>query len=100
MGPAAPPHAPVCCVPPRSERGCAGPQNLDAPLRAGARPPRRLVCTGALTNAALMLSLYPELHSRLEIVIMGGAIGIGNTSPAAGAGGQQDVRGRERAGAA
>jgi inosine-uridine nucleoside N-ribohydrolase len=31
---------------------------------------RRLVCTGALTNAALLLILYPELRPGLEIVIM------------------------------
>ncbi|KIZ05560.1 purine nucleosidase [Monoraphidium neglectum] len=43
--------------------------------------PVRLICTGALTNAALLLMLYPELHSSLEIVIMGGALGVGNTGP-------------------
>ncbi|KAI8466212.1 MAG: putative tRNA synthetase [Monoraphidium minutum] len=47
--------------------------------------PVRLVCTGALTNAALMLALYPELRGSLEVVIMvvimGGALGIGNTGP-------------------
>eukprot|EP00048_Salpingoeca_helianthica_P017103 m.235643 g.235643 ORF g.235643 m.235643 type:complete len:345 (+) comp20180_c0_seq1:20-1054(+) len=43
-----------------------------------------LVATGALTNVALLLALYPEVVPCLrDIVIMGGAIGIGNTSPAA-----------------
>lgn len=43
-----------------------------------------LVATGALTNVALLLSVYPEVVQCLrDIVIMGGAIGMGNTSPAA-----------------
>jgi hypothetical protein len=46
-------------------------------------PPLQLICTGALTNAALFLTLYPELgvEGRVEIVLMGGAIGVGNTGP-------------------
>ena len=40
--------------------------------------------TGPLTNIALFLARYPGLESRLErIVLMGGAIGEGNTTPAA-----------------
>lgn len=39
------------------------------------------MCTGALTNAALLLMLYPEVVSMIEIVIMGGCMGIGNTGP-------------------
>jgi inosine-uridine nucleoside N-ribohydrolase len=43
-----------------------------------------LVATGPLTNVALFMARYPGLVSRLErIVIMGGAIGEGNTTPAA-----------------
>jgi inosine-uridine nucleoside N-ribohydrolase len=43
-----------------------------------------LVATGPLTNVALFLARYPELESRLaRIVLMGGAIGEGNTTPAA-----------------
>jgi inosine-uridine nucleoside N-ribohydrolase len=46
--------------------------------------PVTLVATGPLTNVALFLARYPELDSRLErIVLMGGAIGEGNTTPAA-----------------
>jgi inosine-uridine nucleoside N-ribohydrolase len=46
--------------------------------------PVHLVCTGQLTNAALLLTLFPEIKSKLaQVVIMGGGIGIGNTSPAA-----------------
>lgn len=42
-----------------------------------------LICTGALTNAALLLTLYPELVSEgmMELVLMGGALGLGNTGP-------------------
>jgi NADH:ubiquinone oxidoreductase subunit 6 (subunit J) len=42
-----------------------------------------LVCTGALTNAALLILLYPEIISMVDIVIMGGCIGVGNTGPVA-----------------
>lgn len=43
-----------------------------------------LVCTGALTNIALLLIMFPEAASYIEqIVLMGGAIGSGNTNPCA-----------------
>jgi inosine-uridine nucleoside N-ribohydrolase len=43
---------------------------------------RTLVATGPLTNVGLLLALHP--HARPErIVLMGGAIGEGNTTPAA-----------------
>ena len=43
-----------------------------------------LVCTGALTNIALLLMIFPEVASSIEqIVLMGGAIGSGNTNPCA-----------------
>jgi inosine-uridine nucleoside N-ribohydrolase len=46
--------------------------------------PVTLVPTGPLTNVALLLARYPELESKLEhIVLMGGAIGEGNVTPAA-----------------
>ena len=38
-----------------------------------------MVCTGALTNAALLILLYPEVLPMIEIVLMGGCIGIGNS---------------------
>uniref|UniRef100_A0A383V2J0 Inosine/uridine-preferring nucleoside hydrolase domain-containing protein n=1 Tax=Tetradesmus obliquus TaxID=3088 RepID=A0A383V2J0_TETOB len=49
----------------------------------GRQPQQRvqLVCTGALTNAALLLLLYPEVAGMIEITIMGGALGVGNTGP-------------------
>jgi inosine-uridine nucleoside N-ribohydrolase len=42
-----------------------------------------LVCTGSLTNAALLLTLHPELKVHIQISLMGGALGIGNTGPVA-----------------
>ena len=52
-------------------------------IRACPNPPLQLVCVGSLTNAALLISLYPELvaERRVEITVMGGAMGIGNTGP-------------------
>jgi len=41
-----------------------------------------LVATGPLTNIALFLKMYPELHSRIEaIVFMGGSASRGNRTP-------------------
>ena len=46
--------------------------------------PVTLVPTGPLTNIALFLALHPEAAERVErIVLMGGAIGEGNVTPAA-----------------
>ena len=40
--------------------------------------------TGPQTNVALLLNSHPELHSKIaRIVIMGGAMGLGNWTPAA-----------------
>jgi inosine-uridine nucleoside N-ribohydrolase len=36
----------------------------------------QLVCTGALTNAAMLLLLYPEVQEMIDITIMGGALGV------------------------
>jgi inosine-uridine nucleoside N-ribohydrolase len=41
----------------------------------------QLVATGALTNVAVLLILFPEVVDMIEIVLMGGALGIGNTGP-------------------
>lgn len=70
-----------------------GPSRLPEPMHAidwiaeavAASPdPVTLVATGPLTNVALFMARYPGLESRLErIVLMGGAIGEGNTTPAA-----------------
>ena len=57
-------------------------QQMHAALRdAGASA--TLVCTGALTNAALLLSVYPELAATLRVVFMGGAVRGGNTGAVA-----------------
>ena len=46
--------------------------------------PVTLVPTGPLTNIGLFLARYPEVAARVErIVLMGGAIGEGNVTPAA-----------------
>ncbi len=50
-------------------------------LAAGAEPVT-LVATGPLTNVALLLARYPEVAPD-RIVLMGGAIGEGNETPAA-----------------
>ena len=46
------------------------------------RPGVVLVATGPLTNVALLLERHPDLRPE-RIVLMGGAIGLGNVSPAA-----------------
>lgn len=40
-----------------------------------------IIATGALTNVALLLILYPEISDMIDIVFMGGVLGIGNTGP-------------------
>ncbi len=70
-----------------------GPSRLPEPMHAidwiaqavaESPEPVTLVPTGPLTNIALFMARYPGLESQLErIVLMGGAIGEGNTTPAA-----------------
>jgi len=49
-----------------------------------ASEPVTLVPTGPLTNIALLLARYPQLETSIErVVLMGGAIGSGNVTPAA-----------------
>jgi len=46
--------------------------------------PHTLIPVGPMTNIALLLALHPDLTDRIErIVLMGGAIGIGNVTPSA-----------------
>lgn len=45
--------------------------------------PVALVCTGALTNAALLVTLFPEIIPKIEVVLMGGCMGTGNTGSVA-----------------
>ncbi len=72
---------------PPPERPLAPGHAVDAIIeRVMARPAGSvtLVPTGPLTNIAMALLKEPELAGRLEgIVLMGGAIGLGNVTPAA-----------------
>ncbi|KAL0950277.1 hypothetical protein HGRIS_010257 [Hohenbuehelia grisea] len=51
----------------------------------GAGSKVHVVATGPMTNIALFVSAYPDLlHAVEEFVFMGGGVGVGNRSPAAG----------------
>ncbi|KAI3436772.1 hypothetical protein D9Q98_006184 [Chlorella vulgaris] len=41
----------------------------------------QLIATAALTNVALLLTLFPEVIDMIEVTIMGGCLGLGNTGP-------------------
>lgn len=57
---------------------------LTATLEAAAPRSVDLCCVGPLTNLATTLCMRPHLAARInKLVIMGGAIGLGNTTPAA-----------------
>ncbi len=63
------------------ERGAT---RLIADAVRGSPGPVTLVPVGPLTNVALFLREYPELKERIaRISLMGGSIGLGNTTPAA-----------------
>jgi len=63
------------------ERGAT---RLMADSVRGSPGPVTLVPVGPLTNVALFLREYPELKDRVaRISLMGGSIGLGNTTPAA-----------------
>src|SRR5919202_4822495 len=63
------------------ERGAL---RLVADVLEGSSEPITLVPTGPLTNVAILLRERPELKSRIgRIVLMGGSMGLGNTTPAA-----------------
>lgn len=52
-------------------------------LRESAQPVT-IVSTGPQTNVALLLNSHPELHTKIaRIVLMGGAMALGNWTPAA-----------------
>lgn len=80
------------------ESGMEGPEIPDPPFSAEERgateliadalrdssEPVTLVPTGPLTNVATLLREHPELKDRISRVsLMGGSIGLGNTTPAA-----------------
>lgn len=57
---------------------------VTAALLRAADAPVMLVATGPLTNIGLLLRAVPDLHDRIgEIVVMGGSLGLGNTTAAA-----------------
>ncbi len=67
-------------------RAAADPRHaidLIADLVESQSEPVTLVPVGPLTNIALLLARYPELESRLgPVIVMGGAVGLGNVTPA------------------
>ena len=57
---------------------------LTARLLRDAGEPVTLVATGPLTNVALLLRAAPELYERIAAIsLMGGSLGVGNTTAAA-----------------
>jgi inosine-uridine nucleoside N-ribohydrolase len=74
---------------PRISEPAAQPHRLGAvpflaeALAASDRPVT-LIPVGPLTNIAMLLTGHPELHDRIDrIVLMGGSMGLGNVTPAA-----------------
>jgi inosine-uridine nucleoside N-ribohydrolase len=58
--------------------------DLIAELAHAGAQPLTLVAIGPLTNVATLVARHPQAAARLRgIVLMGGAIGLGNTTPAA-----------------
>jgi hypothetical protein len=55
--------------------------------------PVQLICTGALSNAAMLLLLYPEVKPLIEITIMGGAMGVSAAGSHGGMKGSSVVEG-------
>jgi purine nucleosidase/pyrimidine-specific ribonucleoside hydrolase len=70
--------------PPSREPGPVHAIDWIAQTLAASTTPVTLVPIGPLTNVALFLARYPELAAKLErVVLMGGAVGEGNVTPAA-----------------
>ena len=64
-------------------QNCTAVELMAKVLRKSAEPVT-LVATGPQTNVSLLLNSHPELHAKIaRIVIMGGAMGLGNWTPAA-----------------
>lgn len=64
-------------------QNCTAVELMASVLRES-QEPVTLVATGPQTNVELLLASHPELHAKIaRIVIMGGAMGLGNWQPAA-----------------
>lgn len=64
-------------------QNCTAVELMAKVLRESSEPVT-LVATGPQTNVALLLNSHPELHDRIaKIVIMGGAMTLGNWTPSA-----------------
>lgn len=74
---------PLVAVEPSLPRAALAIADAIKQVKEEGRGPMQLVCTGALTNAALAFMLFPELAepAYVEVTLMGGAIGVGNTGP-------------------
>lgn len=64
-------------------QSCTAVELMASTLRTSPQP-ITLVATGPQTNVALLLNCHPELHDKIaRIVLMGGAMALGNWQPAA-----------------
>jgi pyrimidine-specific ribonucleoside hydrolase len=67
-----------------SEARPEGARTMAATILETAPGPVTMVATGPLTNVALLLQARPDLHARIErICLMGGSLGVGNTTASA-----------------
>lgn len=74
---------PVLPEPDFAPLACTAVELMASTLRASPQP-ITLVATGPQTNVALLLNSHPELHDKIaRIVLMGGAMVLGNWQPAA-----------------
>ena len=74
---------PALSEPDFAPQNCTAVELMAKVLRESPEPVT-LVATGPQTNVALLLNSHPELHAKIaRIVIMGGAMGLGNWTPAA-----------------
>ena len=75
--------APALPEPAFAPQDCTAVELMAKTLRESPEP-MTIVSTGPQTNVALLLNSHPELHAKIaRIVIMGGAMGLGNWTPAA-----------------